>query len=319
MNYRHLQFFAKVVEQGSIKAAAGLLGVAQPTVSSAISKLEVEFGARLLDRRRDGSAPTIYGQAVYDSATTMASVVQNTHDKIADLKDPGRGHVRIGTGPSVAISQVSMSLAQLADRYPDLRISHVNRNTFETLEQLLIVDDIDVALCHVPERWLPKTLDWQLITPNPIVAVAATTHFPPSANSLPTGSMLSDFRWITPHDDEIRPPRGVTVSRYARQFGPPINVVAEDLELIKRMTLTTKSIGFLPMHMVQDELASGQMVELTLGSSMTTRPIYALTRKSSEMPPAIGELLRAAQRVFAPPDQVARVHRTVDLVPPPEA
>ena len=57
MNFRHLQYFARVVQAGSIKGAAEEIGVSQPTVSAAVRKLEEEFGATLLDRRREAVCP----------------------------------------------------------------------------------------------------------------------------------------------------------------------------------------------------------------------------------------------------------------------
>ncbi|UCG72326.1 MAG: LysR family transcriptional regulator [Chromatiales bacterium] len=319
MNYRHLQFFIKVVQQGSIKAAADQLGVSQPTISAAIRNLEKEFDAKLLDRRREGSVPTVYGRALYDSAITLNTVVQNAHEKIADLRDPARSHLRIGTGPSVSIDHVSEALAEVARHYPDMRISHVGRNSYQTLEQLLIVDDIDVALCHVPAHRLPETLDYRLVSPNPIVAVTAASHLPAGKESLSTLNMLADFRWITPRDDEIRRPKGVPLSQYAQQHGPPISLIAQDLQLIKNMTLATKSISFLPRQMVEAELTAGQLVELVIDGIETTRPIYALTRQVRDQPPVVQSLLDAAVRAFDISAHAVRRHRVVSLVREPAA
>ena len=118
MNYRHLQFFVSVVERGSIKAAADQLKVSQPAISAAIRNLEGDFGARLLDRRRDGSVPTVYGQALYDSAVTMAKVVDNARLGIAALKDPTRRYLRIGTGPSVSTVHVSLAVSEWSRPIP---------------------------------------------------------------------------------------------------------------------------------------------------------------------------------------------------------
>ena len=314
MNYRHLQYFARVVQTGSIKGAAEEIGVSQPTVSAAVRKLEEEFGATLLDRRREGSVPTEYGRYLYETATTMNNVVQNTLDRIASLKDPSTGTLRVGTGPSVSTEHAAMALSRVMEQYPRVRITHVARGSYTTFEQLLTVDDIDVAICHFPEQSLPDSLRHQLISTNPIGAFVSSAHFPSDATSVSAGEVMNNFNWITPRDDEIRPPTGVSISSGGRQGGPSAASLAEDLQLIKHLTLTTRSVGFLPMHMVADELQSGDFVELVREGSTVHRPVYALTRIGQEKPALINAFLDALTAVFSDLDRSSAPHRTIDLV-----
>ena len=313
MNFRHLQYFIKVVQSGSIKGAAEQLGVSQPTISAAIRNLEEEFSARLLDRRREGSVPTECGRTLYDSAITMNSIVQNVHDNITAIKDPSRGHLRIGTGPSVSPEHVGTAVAQLLNDFPEVRVTHVTGDTFETFEQLLSIEDIDVALCHVPEQRLPNALNSRLISQNRIGAIIATSNMDAGQDRLSSTMALREFSWITPRDDEIRPPEGASRSRESgRSF--PVTSITEDLQMIRRLTLTTRSIGFLPLHMVESELQDGTFVELILKGTSVSRPIYALTRISRDDTPLTDRFLDVAARVFAAADDNALPHRTVRLV-----
>jgi DNA-binding transcriptional LysR family regulator len=54
ISIQQLRYFVKVAEAGSITGACKLLGVTQGTVSSALSQLETELGAKLLSRTRGG-------------------------------------------------------------------------------------------------------------------------------------------------------------------------------------------------------------------------------------------------------------------------
>ena len=313
MNYRHLQYFAKVVQHGSIKRAAEQLDVSQPTVSAAVRKLETEFGATLLDRRREGSVPTVYGRYLYDTATTMKNVVQTAHDRIASLQDPSRGTLRVGTGPSVSTEHVAVALARVLDDYPNVRVTHVRGDGYQTFEQMLTVDDIDVALCHVPERELPKTLRHQLVSPNPIGALIAASHLPVDAATVSAHEVMETFRWITPRDDVIRPPHGAAPVGPAGDRGPLAASLAEDLQMIKRLAQTTRSIGFLPLHMVENELRSGEFVELVRDGATVSRPIYALSRVVREQAAPVDAFLEAVTDEFGVADRKATPHRTVRL------
>ena len=313
MNYQHLQYFAQVVQSGSIQGAAEVLCVSQPTISAAVRKLEQEFGAKLLDRRREGSVPTEYGRSLYESATTMRNVVQNAHDKIAAIRDPATGTLRIGTGPSVSTEHTAAALATVLEDHPYVKVTHVTGESYRTFEQLLTVDDIDVALCHVPEKKLPRSLEHQLVSNNPICALAAATHFAADAQQASALDVMKNFNWITPRDDEIQRPAGTAVVGKP-QRGPATASLAEDLQLIKHLTLTTRSIGFLPLHMVAAELQSGAFVELIQKGATVHRPIYALTLPSRDPSPLIDAFLQSVTTVFDAADHSPAPHRTVELV-----
>jgi DNA-binding transcriptional LysR family regulator len=56
-----------VVQAGSMGKAAQRLNSTQPAVSRSIAELEYALGVRLLDRHRQGIAPTAYGRALLNS------------------------------------------------------------------------------------------------------------------------------------------------------------------------------------------------------------------------------------------------------------
>lgn len=57
-----ITYFLEVVKKGSITAAASALGVAQPTISQALSRLEGSLGGKLLIRHRSGVKMTRLGE-----------------------------------------------------------------------------------------------------------------------------------------------------------------------------------------------------------------------------------------------------------------
>ena len=58
LNLRHLYAMAKIVELGTIAAAAGKVNLTQPAITQAIARLEGQLGAALFDRKPQGMAPT---------------------------------------------------------------------------------------------------------------------------------------------------------------------------------------------------------------------------------------------------------------------
>jgi DNA-binding transcriptional LysR family regulator len=314
VNYRHLQYFLVVVQQGSLKSAAQELGVSQPALSAAIRNLEREFGAPLLDRRRDGSVPTACGQALYESAVTLGKVLDNARTRIATLRDPTRQHLRIGTGPSVSRAHVSAAMAQVLQAWPGLRLHVEMAGNHAVLEQKVVVQEIDLALCHVPAGRLPTALDCRRLTDNQVGAFVAATQVDPDRTTLTQREMLEGFRWITSRDDEIRRPDGLSFTPVVQEDRGPITVVAEDLELIKTLTLTTRSIGFLPVHVVEPELISGELVQLVSAGVHMDRPLFALTRKEAGRGPVIQAFLQSLETSFNRSRDLGNPHRTIEVV-----
>jgi LysR family transcriptional regulator of abg operon len=62
MKLSQLQEVVAIAEQGSVRAAARLLGIGQPTLTRSLAELERELGVTLFERRSRGVAATSLGQ-----------------------------------------------------------------------------------------------------------------------------------------------------------------------------------------------------------------------------------------------------------------
>jgi DNA-binding transcriptional LysR family regulator len=65
MDIRELRYFAAVVQERNLTAAARRCFVSQPSVSMAIANLEAELGATLFIRHKKGVAPTASAETLY--------------------------------------------------------------------------------------------------------------------------------------------------------------------------------------------------------------------------------------------------------------
>lgn len=317
MNPRHLTYFSTVVQRGSIKSAAEVLGVTQPAISSAVRKLESELGVTLLTRDTSGSAPTIYGRALYESAQAMTNVIDGAKRRISALRDPSSGQLRIGTGPSVPMGLIARMLAPVVRDHPDIRIDHLTGGRVEDFEQKLLSDDLDIAFCPLQPNSVSSAIDVQAISDNPIGMLIAAAHLPPKATSFAENRILSDFRWLVLRDDERQAPPGFAQRRRNAKPGdgpPALTVTVDDPAIVKHLTLTTQSIGFLPIEDVAAELDSGTLVELySKGVKPRMRPIFALTKAAPTRLPTLDLFLESIAPVFKNHKKTSATHRRVAL------
>ncbi|WP_459615443.1 LysR family transcriptional regulator [Bordetella sp. 2513F-2] len=117
-----LQTFVRIVEAGSISAAARRLGTTQPTASRRLQSLERMLGLRLLQRSthrmtltEDGERCFAHAKALLDNWGAMASALGNARDEPEGLLRVVAPHA-FGQGKLIA------PLADYLRRYPRMRV-----------------------------------------------------------------------------------------------------------------------------------------------------------------------------------------------------
>ena len=94
-DYRHLDVFLAVVQEGSLGRAAQALNRSQPAVSKAIKRLEESLEVPLFERDARGMIPTVYGEALLAHAELIASEAERARD---DWHAATRAEIRFTCG-----------------------------------------------------------------------------------------------------------------------------------------------------------------------------------------------------------------------------
>jgi len=123
MDARRLSYFACILEEGSITAAAQKLRLSQPALTKAMKLLEDELGVALFERTMTGITPTTYGDALYGRAKAILSELQRAHEEIATLRGMAGERFRIGALPTLTGSIVPKAVNEISRRFPDVQIS----------------------------------------------------------------------------------------------------------------------------------------------------------------------------------------------------
>lgn len=102
MHLEELQWFVVLAETEHMTEAAAELRITQPTLSRALARLENEFGTSLFDRVHRRLYLNAYGQVVLEHARRSIAEMHSANERIAALRDPDRGTVRLAFLHSVA-------------------------------------------------------------------------------------------------------------------------------------------------------------------------------------------------------------------------
>src|SRR5436305_2070353 len=156
LKLQDLHVLMTVVQAGTMGKAAQRLNTTQPNVSRAIAELEHAFGVRLLDRHRQGVAPTEYGRALLDCGAAVFDDLRQGVKKIELLADPGAGEVWVGSSPFIAEMLVSAVIKRLSRHYPRIVFHLVTAEDTDTLHRELSERTIDLLIARRADLFLDE-------------------------------------------------------------------------------------------------------------------------------------------------------------------
>jgi DNA-binding transcriptional LysR family regulator len=138
----NVEVFLKVVEAGSITAAAEQLGLAKSAVSARVAELESGLGVRLLTRSKRGVSPTAAGERMKTHGESLLSAVQQALEEVRQAEAEPSGQVRISIPAGIADDLLVPVLSAFLQRHPRLRIDVLATDSLVDLRQA----GVDVAL-----------------------------------------------------------------------------------------------------------------------------------------------------------------------------
>ncbi len=138
----NIELFLRVVETGSLKAAAAEAKADPSSVTRRIAKLEERLGAKLLNRSTRRSRPTEAGQAYYDGVRRILAEQAALEAEIAGLTEAPRGLLRVTAPVDFGARFVTPVVDRLLSEHPDLSVELNLGSEFADLRE----SNVDVAV-----------------------------------------------------------------------------------------------------------------------------------------------------------------------------
>ena len=150
-NFYDLKYFLEVSQTLNISRAAERLGVTQPSLSTALKRLEDILGVQLLIRSKTGVHLTPEGKAFGLKAGELLKSWEDLTSSLHKTSVEPHGRFLVGAHTSVALYATPHFLPALLDRYPKLEIKFVHDLSRKLLEKVISFE-IDAALVINPVR-----------------------------------------------------------------------------------------------------------------------------------------------------------------------
>jgi LysR family transcriptional regulator, cyn operon transcriptional activator len=148
MTIIQMNYFLAAAAAGSLTQAADELGIAQPTLSEQIRRLEHSLGVPLFTRAKQGLTLTEAGQRFLPHAQRVASDYTEAVGSITGIRDREAGTVSFGmfnTGPFV----LSDLIPAFRRRYPKIRVRVVGSNSAQ-LADAVRTGRLEAAVVALP-------------------------------------------------------------------------------------------------------------------------------------------------------------------------
>lgn len=144
---RQLRNFLKVTELGSISRAADALGVAQPSLSQQVLRLEEELGFKLFRRTARGVTTTASGEILQKHARQILDIAEHALEEMRQVKDRARSHVALAMPYSIS-RLLALALAEAAMvQKPKIWLSLSEASSGE-IRAMLQEGSLDLALLY---------------------------------------------------------------------------------------------------------------------------------------------------------------------------
>src|SRR5215472_122635 len=148
MELRHLEQIVAICRAGSFSAAAKALGIAQPTLSKSISRLETKLGVLLFERTNANARPTVYGQFVADHAASLLGNVTSLSHELEQMARGEAGLLRIGVGPATRLKPLPKVIQRAARAFPRLQIVTRYAGPNVMMMRALRAGSFDLIFCN---------------------------------------------------------------------------------------------------------------------------------------------------------------------------
>jgi DNA-binding transcriptional LysR family regulator len=297
----NLHVFMTVVETGSMSGAAKRLNTVQPAVSRSVAELERAFGVRLLDRHRQGVAPTDYGRALLDCGTAAFDDLRRGVRDIESLADPDAGEVRIGCSPLLAATYVPTVVDRISRRKPRVVIELMTGYN-EALQGQLRERKIDL--------WIARTFDHvrdkrdarfshEHLFDDPYAVVVGSRSPWVRRRKVTLADLVGEAWTLPPLDSMI----GLHLAEVFRASGlerPRVTLVTLAPETRFGLVATGRFITMMPISALRFPVQRQELRALPIALPLSAVPVNIVTLKHRVLNPTAHLFIQHAREVAKP-------------------
>lgn len=283
--------FARVVEAGSLSAAARALLISPAMVSKRLARLEARLGVRLIHRTTRRLALTAAGELFHADVVAILRAVREAEARVTGVRDAPSGALRVSAPTSFGRLHIAPHLHAFLARYPDVALefdlSDANVDLFSGRVDVAVRITADIPVSLAAHRLAGNR---RILCASPAYLDAAGT--PDRIAALPDHRLLAASGQM--------PWRLVNGQRRA-QIERASHVRTNSSEIVRELAIAGVGIALRSLWDVGDALADGRLVPVLPGwEGPSDLAIYALHPRADSVPAAVAAFVAFLRDMLDP-------------------
>jgi DNA-binding transcriptional LysR family regulator len=283
-----LEAFVCTADAGSFTAAAGRMNLTNSAIGKAVSRLETRLNTRLFERSTRSLSLTDEGAAFYQTCVRVLDELRIAEQVLTADKMEPLGRLRVDVPATFGRMRVLPLLLAFAELHPGVR-PHIS---FTDRFVDLVEEGIDVGVrIGGTDAW-PAALGYRFLGTERLIFCAAPSYLM--------------RRGVPQSIDELFAHEAVTYGRadgsanpwlVTRGSGPPERrsvegrIIVGDGEAQVEAVLAGGGVAQLATWLVDEQLASGRLVQLLPDSATEGLPLHLVWPRSRQLLPKVDGLL----------------------------
>lgn len=187
MEFRQIQYFVCLYEEGSVTRAARRLNIVQPALSMQIAKLEEEVGQPLFLRSRQGMEPTPEGRQMYRLFLPVLGDFARAREQVMQSDAELSGEVRVGMIATISQGVLVDAMLEFSAAHPKVHLALTDGYSGGLIDAVA-EGRLIAAIINKPRR--PLSLTTEPIVDEEMLLVTGPRHAP-LAEELPFRSLAA--------------------------------------------------------------------------------------------------------------------------------
>lgn len=171
MDTEKAEVLLRVLEAGSLSAAAERLGYTPSGVSRIVAALEAETGFPLLRREHRGVRPTAECEQLLPHLHRLAAAQRQYDQEAAAILGLERGQLTVGSSYGSYVARLARAAAAFSREHPGIRVEIMTGSSTELGRAL---QEGRADLCVISRR--EGAFDWVPLQRDPLAAVVPADH-----------------------------------------------------------------------------------------------------------------------------------------------
>ncbi len=293
MDINQLEVLVTVAGERSFSRAAEVLGRTQPAISQAIRRLEQEVGEKLFDRSSKDGTLTFAGEVLLDYARQMLNLRYSAQTALVEMRNLHHGKVTISANEHTVFFLLPV-IAEYRRLHPLIKIE-VQRGVASRIPKQITAREVELGVISFTPND-ESLVSMQVMSDELTLVVSRGHRF--AGRTEVSIKELGDEIFVA--HNALSPYRQKVIETFEKyRTNLTIAIELPSLEAIKRLVERDVGVALVPKLTAQSEIATGQLIGLSVKEMTLERNLNIIYRRNSELSHAAKAFLAVAKEIAA--------------------